>query len=274
MSVALSGGADSAALGLLALESGGDDVRAVHVHHGLRWSDRLSSAASLVADQLGVPLSVAEVEVSEGSPEAAAREARYRVLSAVDGQVVTGHTKDDSAETVLINLIRGTGAGGLGGIPWHRPPNVYRPLLEVSRSETREIATLAGLDFFDDPMNDDLDLLRASVRRRIIPELEALNPAVVENLTRMSQTVRRDHEYLAAVAASAVPGPRLSASLVLTLPRPIADRVVASFLSRMGAGVGATNIAKVRAVAAGEAASEQLGSGLVVELRATMLEIR
>ena len=177
MAIALSGGADSAALGLLASETLGDEVRAIHVHHGLRWSDSLREAANLVAKQLDLPLSIAEVEVLDGSPEAAAREARYRVLTEFDDQVVTGHTKDDSVETVLINLVRGTGSGGLGGIPWHRPPNVYRPLLEVSRSETREIATLAGLEFFDDPMNEDLDLLRAAVRRRIVPELEALNPA-------------------------------------------------------------------------------------------------
>ena len=68
--------------------------------------------------------------------------------------ILTGHTLDDQAETVLLNMLRGTGPRGLTGIPLWRPPNISRPMLRITRSETRELALLAGLPFFDDPMNE------------------------------------------------------------------------------------------------------------------------
>ena len=181
---------------------------------------------------------------------------------------------DDSVETVLINLIRGTGAAGLGGIPWFRPPNVYRPLLQLRRSETRELAALAGLPFFDDPMNEDLDLLRANVRRKIIPEMTALNPGFVENVARMSQTVGRDHQFLESEASLIASGGQLASSLIETLPAPIADRAVARFLAENGAEVNALNIGKVRAVASGEAKSHELGAGRSVVLEASVVKVR
>ncbi|HZD22671.1 MAG TPA: tRNA lysidine(34) synthetase, partial [Acidimicrobiia bacterium] len=139
VTVALSGGADSAALAYLALQSGAD-VALLHINHGFDASDRLADAAERIAVRLGKPLRKVDVEVAAGpSPEAKARDARYAVFDEVEGVVVTGHTRDDSVETMLINLIRGTGIDGLRGIPYHRSPRVFRPMLNITRDATREI---------------------------------------------------------------------------------------------------------------------------------------
>ena len=121
VTVALSGGADSAALAHLCVSSGAP-TRAVHVHHGYPSSDTLTVAAENIAISLGIDLSTVEVEVSSGpSPEEMAHDARYRVLLAVEGAVLTAHTRDDNVETVLINLIPGKRAGRSGRNPTPSP---------------------------------------------------------------------------------------------------------------------------------------------------------
>lgn len=207
LAVALSGGADSAAAAWAAVDAG-RQVRAIHVHHGLAASDFLADAARGVAGSLGIVLDVVAVEVAPGSsPEGRARAARYEALVGAGrpGElIVTAHTADDQAETVLGHVLRGSGLDGLAGIPPIRPPYV-RPLLGVTRSETRELATLAGLPWRDDPANEDLRLVRNLLRRRIIPGLEAevavgLRPALV----RSAALVRSEVAVLADLAARVV----------------------------------------------------------------------
>lgn len=173
--VALSGGADSAVCAW-ALQGAGVETRGLHVHHGLPASDRMAEAAAGVARRLGLGLVVLAVEPSPGaSPEGRARAARYAALTAAlrPGEwLATGHTRDDQAETVLLALLRGAGADGLAGIPALRPP-VVRPLLGVPAGEARELATLLGLPWRDDPENHDLRHLRNRVRHRLLPLLEA-----------------------------------------------------------------------------------------------------
>lgn len=201
--IALSGGADSAAAAWAAREAG-RAVRAVHVHHGLPGSERLASAASAVADRLDMALDTVTVSVPPGpSPEGQARAARYGALAgaARPGElVVTAHTADDQAETVLLRLLRGSGLDGLAGIPPERPPYV-RPFLGVSRSETRELAALVGLPWTDDPANEDLRLLRNVVRRRVIPLLEGeVATGLRPSLARSAAVVRSELAVLDALA--------------------------------------------------------------------------
>ncbi|MGH8924948.1 MAG: tRNA lysidine(34) synthetase TilS [Acidimicrobiia bacterium] len=176
--VALSGGADSAALAALIVDR--SPTRAVHVHHGLATSAQMEEAAQAIAAQLNLPLVVKRITVEPFS-ENAARTERYRALDSVlaGGEwLLTAHTRDDQAETVLFNLLRGSGRGGLQGIPARRG-QIVRPFLEVSRSETREFASLAGLPWRDDPQNEDLSYLRNRIRHRLLPTLEAeFNPGV------------------------------------------------------------------------------------------------
>src|SRR5690554_6166813 len=118
--VALSGGADSAALAWLVGEEG-RSVRAIHVDHGFPGSPLMRRAAMAVAAALDIPLEIVAVTVPEGpSPENQARIARYAALAAAlkEGEtLLTAHTADDNVETVIINLARGTGTRGLAGIP-------------------------------------------------------------------------------------------------------------------------------------------------------------
>jgi tRNA(Ile)-lysidine synthase len=187
--------------------------------------------------------------------------------------VLTGHTRDDDAETILLNLIRGTGGAGLAGIPRHRPPNVYRPLLGVTRAETREIAMLAGLPFRDDPMNDDLGFSRNRLRHRVMPLLTELNPRAVEAITRAGAIVDSDLEYLEGVVDDLDVSRALPVALVTTLPRPLADRLLMRMLG--GAGLGATSgrISRMWEVAEGKASRHELAEGLTVRREGAVLVI-
>ena len=270
--VALSGGADSATLAYLSIE-GGLEVRALHIDHQLPASPMLAGAAGEVAGRLGIELEVRQVDLAKGpSPEEQAREARYAVLVDRGLPVLTGHTRDDSIETMLINLIRGTGPTGLTGIPGFRRPNIYRPMLAVTRSETREIATLAGLPFVDDPMNEDLSLTRNRIRLGLLPLMRELNPQVDAALARTAATLERDREYLERRAAKHF-GPTLPVSAVTTLPPALADRVLRHALEESGIAPTSDRIARMWSVASGESERQELAEGRVVVKRGALLII-
>ena len=272
VTVALSGGADSAALAYLArvMEAA---VDAIHVNHGFETSPLLEKAARVIADQVGIGITVEHIQLGDGaSPEAQARDARYEVLTRLTGPVLTAHTRDDHAETILINLIRGTGPAGLVGIPSHRPPNVFRPILRLTRSDTREIAGLAGLDYVDDPMNDDDRLLRSRVRMQLIPLLASLNPRIVDSLARTAETIGRDTSLLEEMR-SKVPGEPLVISVLITVPRPIADRVLISSLSSRGIPPTTDMLARAWSVIRGESDRQDLVSGHAIRRAGPLLVI-
>jgi tRNA(Ile)-lysidine synthase len=271
--VALSGGADSAALAYLV---SGARARAIHVDHGLPASSLMRAAAETIAGQLDMEMSVAEVVLGTGpSPEAQARHARYEALiEAVraDEAVLTAHTADDNLETILINLVRGTGTRGLAGIPRFRPPNIHRPLLEVRRGELREIAYLVGLPFVDDPMNLDPGLTRNRVRSRVVPRLREINPAVEEAIGRMSLSLRGDADHLDQEAAGHRPSlgegrATMPAGVLRALPAAISNRVIMTMLRHVmggAAGVGMGKVDLVRSVADGAIEHAEIGGHLSV----------
>tara|TARA_B100000809_G_scaffold128182_2_gene126294 strand:- start:14681 stop:15571 length:891 start_codon:yes stop_codon:yes gene_type:complete len=162
---AVSGGPDSLALLVLAVEAG-LMVTAWHVDHGLRpGSDAEGERVAVVADSLGAAAVSVTAMVDDGpNLEARAREAR---LDALPDGVLTGHTADDQAETVLLNLLRGSGVHGSAGIG---DPG-RRPLLGLRRSETRALCVACGLDPLDDPMNDDPRFVRNRIRNEVLPLL-------------------------------------------------------------------------------------------------------
>lgn len=272
LEVALSGGADSASLAYLSIERG-REVRAVHIDHQLPASPLMARAAGEVAAKLGIEMEVRQVDLPEGpSPEEQAREARYAVLAEREVPVLTGHTRDDSIETMLINLIRGTGPSGLTGIPSFRRPNIYRPMLAITRSETREIATLAGLPFVDDPMNEDLSLTRNRIRLELLPLMRELNPQVDVALARTAATLERDRVYLEERADEHF-GRALPVSAVTTLPRALADRVLRRALEENGIGPTSDRIGRMWSVASGESERQELAAGRVVVRRGALLVI-
>ncbi len=241
--VALSGGADSAVLAWV-LQECGRNPRAVHVHHGWPGSDRMQSAASAVADRLSLELAVVRVDTSRpGSPEAVARQARYGALERQLGaweRIATGHTLDDQAETVLGNLLWGSGLDGLRGIHRYRP-GLVRPLLGVSRTQTRELAALLGLPFTDDPANQDASYRRIRIRRALAEWERTLAPSIGRRLADLAGLVETDLAFLERASASgkveSIGGSvRVAAGEIRTLPPALAARVVRRALRTLGEG--------------------------------------
>ena len=206
--VALSGGADSLALAAAtAFEAPKLGLRAesVTVDHGLQdGSTDAAAAAAAKAEALGLAARVVRVEVGvAGGPEAAAREARYAGLreaarTAGAAVVVTGHTLDDQAETVLLGLARGAGAASLQGMAGRADLDgvaLLRPLLAVRRTTTRAACAAEGLEPWDDPHNADARFARARVRETVLPVLESeLGPGIAEALARTAAQLREDAE--------------------------------------------------------------------------------
>lgn len=272
LTVALSGGADSAALAYL-VSSEGVEVDALHIQHQLPGSALLEAAATRIAAELGITMRVETVDVRAGpSLEAQARVARYEVLEREGRPVLTAHTLDDNAETILLNLVRGTGPTGLTGIPWHRPPNIYRPMLSVARSMTRELASLAGLGYSDDPMNSDLAYARNRVRQQVIPLLNELNPQSVEALARAARTVTRDSSFLDGLASRYL-GDEIPVAILATIPRPVADRILVAMLSRAGIEPSSDRLDRMWQVVRGDVIRHDLAGGRSVVRRDAILVI-
>lgn len=260
--MALSGGADSAVCAWVAVASG-REVRAVTVDHGLPESMALVSAAVHIAGMLGVTHQVVPVSTDDPS-EAGLRAVRYAAIeaAALPGEtLVTGHTADDQAETILGNLLRGAGATGLAGIPASRG-RWHRPLLGVSREATRAAARELGLPFADDPGNVDAKVRRSRIRTEVIPYLEQLNPSFRDALHRAARLAADDDAALGA-RADAIPVRvangeiRLPAAALSTVPAAVASRAVrrglrAAFHPYAG-DLG--DVTAVLAVAAGEVAA-------------------
>jgi tRNA(Ile)-lysidine synthase len=230
--VALGGGADSA-LCAWAVVRARRPVRAATVDHGLPASPVLIATAQALAAHLGIEHRLLPAR-ARGHSEGALRAARYAALEAeaAPGEIiVTGHTADDHAETVLGNLLRGAGAGGLAGIP-ERRGRWHRPLLDLSRAEVRAAADFLGLPYTDDPGNADLSRRRNVLRHEVLPLLEErLGPGVRAALRRAASLLSADDAALegraAAVPLRVAPGRvLLPAAALSTLPPPVASRVV------------------------------------------------
>jgi tRNA(Ile)-lysidine synthase len=204
--VACSGGADS--LALLAAtcfeaRKAALTVIGVTVDHGLQpGSDKHAEAVVEQMRVLGAEAhSVAVVVGTSGGPEAAARTARYGALDAAAGDhdadvVLLGHTRDDQAETVLLGLARGSGARSLSGMA-PRSGRYRRPLLDLTREDTRAACAAEGLVPWDDPHNEDPAYARVRVRRNVLPVLEhELGPGVTEALARTARLLRDDADAL------------------------------------------------------------------------------
>jgi hypoxanthine phosphoribosyltransferase len=257
---AVSGGPDSLALLVLAAAAG-CDVTAIHVDHGLRTgsageADVVGAAAATV----GARFEAKSVVVEPGpNLEARARAARFAVLPA---DVATGHTMDDQAETVLINLLRGAGADGLAGMA----PGYRHPLLGLRRCETHRLCRVAGLDLVDDPTNADPAFVRNRVRHELLPlcaEVAGRDP--VPLLARQAGVLRDEVELLDALAAGTLPDPA-DARTVARTPRPVARRALRSWL-RSESGSGSAHppslaeVDRVLDVAAGRAVGTELSGG-------------
>lgn len=216
--VAVSGGVDSMVLlHVLARlrERFGLRLYVAHVHHGLRGRAADRDAAVVVAEAARLPVGVSVARLDPASRRRGeslqtwARSARYACLEAVAKQVraswvLLAHTQDDQAETVLLNLLRGTGARGLAGIPPVRA-RFLRPLLTVSRADVEAYAAQNHLPFRTDASNASDAYRRNRIRHHLLPLLaKEYNPRIVESLAALAALVREDEAVLAAQAGSLV----------------------------------------------------------------------
>jgi tRNA(Ile)-lysidine synthase len=198
--VALSGGADSVAL-LLLLDEMGCQLHAVHCNFRLRGeeSDRDERFCEQLCQQKNIPFhrihfdTMTYAETHQVSVEMAARELRYRYFEQLRKDigaagVCVAHHRDDTVETVILNLVRGTGLRGLTGIQ-PKNGNILRPLLGVSRAEIEEYLRKKGQEYVTDHTNLETDVLRNKVRLQVVPLLRLLNPAVSENIQRTAENL-------------------------------------------------------------------------------------
>jgi len=234
--VACSGGADSTAMLALASAVGLEPI-AVHVDHGLRPQSAFEGEhVREIAQHLGVAARSVRVDVGHGAGlEARAREARHAALAAEAEQlgaraVLIGHTMDDVAETVLMNVLRGAAGDGLAGIA-HPRPGVHHPMLELRRSDTLEICRLIGVQPLHDPMNDERQYRRVWIRRELLPSLVAsADRDLIPVLARQAEVLRAESNHLDEIARAAWPGGRADAARLVELPLPIARRAVRAWL--------------------------------------------
>ena len=218
VAVAVSGGADSLALlhALRALAGPrGWRLAVVTVDHGLRPGSAADAAfAADHAKALGLPALVRTLGPADlaphrqAGPEGAARAARYGALwPAADelgcAWLATGHTLDDQAETVLLQLLRGAGPDGLAGMAV-RSGRLLRPLLRARRSETRACCAAIGLAWREDPTNAGDGPLRNRVRQQLLPLLEELRPGATQALARTAALAADERAWLDPVVAEAL----------------------------------------------------------------------
>lgn len=228
--IALSGGADSVSM-LLILKSLGYHLEAVHCNFHLRGeeSDRDEKFCLDFCEKQDVSLHLVHfdtktyAQVHKVSIEMAARELRYQYFEQLRkdtkaDDICVAHHRDDCVETILLNLIRGTGIQGLTGIA-PRNEHIVRPLLCVSRSELENYLNSIKQDYVTDSTNLIDDVQRNKIRLDIIPLLKKINPAVVENIYQSSLYLR-EAQKMAFYAAkdSLLEGKRLSFTMLQSVP--------------------------------------------------------
>ena len=258
LACAVSGGADSLALLVLACAAG-CDVTAYHVDHGLRpGSDTEADVVAAAAARVGARVVRQRVEVAPGpNLEARAREARFAVLPP---GVATGHTMDDQAETILVNLLRGAGADGLAGMQ----PGPRHPLLGLRRSETHTLCATLGFVPVCDASNDDPAFVRNRVRHEMLPlcaQVAGRDP--VPLLARQAGVLRDEVALLDSLAATELPDPA-DARALARATRPLARRAVRRWLREEEGGAHPPSLAEVDralAVASGDAVGTELHGG-------------
>lgn len=250
--VAVSGGQDSLCLIRLLLDlqpKWGWQIAIAHCNH--RWRPDASANADYVqqlAQTWQIPCFVVTAEADLIS-EASARSWRYQALAEIAATqgcsyIVTGHTASDRAETLLYNLVRGSGADGLQALVWRRELTpalaIVRPLLEITRAETGQFCQEAQLQVWQDSTNQDWRYARNRIRQDLLPYLQThFNPQVESALSQTAELLRAEVEYLEtvteewwqkAIASSLQDFPAIDRLILRAAPLALQRRVMRRFL--------------------------------------------
>jgi tRNA(Ile)-lysidine synthase len=275
--VAVSGGPDSVALLriLVLLASEYElSLTTAHLNHGLRGAqaEKEETFVRQLCEGMRIPCICKRIDVrnlKKGmSLEEISREVRYRFLydeaqACGAGIIATGHHRDDQAETVLLNLIRGSGPEGLRGIAPVRAQRIIRPLLRIGRDKILDFLSQEGLPYMVDESNADRRFLRNRIRNGLIPELKACyNPRIVSGLCHTAEIMRRQDDYLLTVVrqildqwgVGVIPGSdtvRVPISSLMNLHEALQGRIVKYLLegaAESGNGIGYRHIQAVLAL--------------------------
>ncbi len=261
--VALSGGADSVTLlHILCSEKEKYDltIRAAHLNHGIRGeeADRDERFVGELCEGLGIPLDVRRADIPATarergiSEELCGREARYAFFAelseAYGARVATAHNRDDNAETVLWNLIRGAGVGGLSGIPPKRGAFI-RPLLCCSRAEIEAYCAQNGLRFVTDSTNLEPQYTRNRIRLQIMPLLRELNTSADGNIVRTAEIMRETDAYLENISSLELKRCQTNSGYdcegLLRLPPAVRAYALRTLADAVGAPMDHTHVALV-----------------------------
>lgn len=248
--VAVSGGQDSVCLLKLLLDlqpKWGWQLAVAHCDHQMR-SDSAANAQQV--SEMAGHWNLQFYQKTANRPlhgEAAARSWRYSALIALAenhgfSRVVTGHTQSDRAETLLHNLIRGSGLDGLAALSWQRPlaekVQLVRPMLEIGRSQTAQFCQQFQLPIWEDRTNQDTRYTRNQIRLHLIPALESINPGASNHLATTAELLEADVEYLESLAKTLYTQvthpdlPQLNRQLLADAPLSLQRRVIRQFLIR------------------------------------------
>ena len=296
---ACSGGADSTCMLLIlhALRNEwGWDLAVAHFNHRLRReADEDEGFARELAGELGLPFYVGAGDVADWArsrglnQEEAGRALRYVFLEetaqAISAEkIATAHTMDDQAETVLMRLLRGSGRGGLTGIPPKRGTSVVRPLLQVTRSEVEAYLAEQGRDYRCDSSNRDRRYLRNRVRLELLPYLRTrFDPHILPRLGRLADILRAEEEWIEIQVEAQAAGilNAAGASWTLDLPKlqslPLAlqRRMVRLFLTRLRGDLRHIDYEDVDTILnLGEGREFTLERGRILRRRGGLVELR
>jgi tRNA(Ile)-lysidine synthase len=269
--VLLSGGADSVCLLDVAIRLGAD-VSALHVNYGLReGADADEAHCRALCERLGVPLTVARADIAGGGNlQARARDLRYAHAERLaTGDYAAAHTASDQAETVLYRLAVSPGRRALLGMEPRRD-RLVRPLLRATRDDTRDYCRERGLEWREDPSNEDRRFARARVRHDVLAPLRELNPGAELAIAETAQLLRDEAEVLDRAATEALDslggGPAISLAHLVREPPGLARLVLRGLAESAAGGSRSLSRDEVDAVLAlgdrGGTQSLDLGGGL------------
>jgi tRNA(Ile)-lysidine synthase len=244
LAIGLSGGVDSVVL-LDVLRRTNWSLKAIHVHHGLSaYADKWAEFCIALCDKWSIPLAVEHVAVDKCAGdgiEAAARRARHTAYGChLEDWIVVGHHRGDRAETLLLNLVRGTGVRGAGAMK-ERNGRLLRPLLRVGRGDICYYAHVNNLTWVEDDSNANVSLARNYVRHRVLPAIADRFPATEKRMFSAAEHFAEAAELLDELALIDIGDYHadfpLDINILSGLSEPRARNVVRFLLNRRGIGV-------------------------------------